>query len=353
MKNRRVNPVKIGAFVVGGVVILVAAVLLIGSGRIFRRTVSFVSYFEGSVNGLRAGASVKYKGVELGKVTRIRIPFWLQRTDPPIAVFFALDGDKLDEVGEGSHPAEKAVENAIREGLRAQLETDSFVTGILHVSLALLPESEANLHEPIEGVLEIPTVPPPQQQIGAAVRSLVDRLAEYQFEALFDSLKSALDGVSELSRAPELRSVLTSLDQTLVDLDAWIVELHPLAGQLLSLAENADALALELRAEVDGAHLTLEAIQELSRGLSADLRPLAASLLQTSQRLQAATLAVESTLESTRGLLDPQAPLAVELRAGLRELAETARSARILFELLEHNPAALLYGKGVQEPDTR
>jgi paraquat-inducible protein B len=330
MKGRRANPVKIGAFVVGGVVILVAAVLLIGSGRIFRRTVSFVSYFDGSVNGLRAGASVKYKGVELGKVTRIRIPYWLERTDPPIAVFYALDGDKLDDVGEGSEPTEKALVNAIHQGLRAQLETDSFVTGILHLSLALLPASEANLHEPIEGVLEIPTVPPPQQQIGAAVRSLVDRLAQYDFEELFDSLKSALDGVSDLSRAPELRSVLTSLDQALRDLDAWIVQLEPLGSRLLSLAENADALAVDLRAEVGSAHLTLEAVQTLSRDLSADFRLLAASLIQTSQRLQAASLAVESTLESTRGLLDPQAPLAVELRAGLRELSDTARSARML-----------------------
>ena len=86
MKRRLVNPVKIGAFVVGGLVILVGAVLMIGSGRIFRRTYPFVSYFDGSVNGLRAGASVKFKGVEIGKVDMIKIPDGLTRLDQPIAL---------------------------------------------------------------------------------------------------------------------------------------------------------------------------------------------------------------------------------------------------------------------------
>lgn len=338
MTSRRANPVKIGAFVVGGLVILVAAVLLIGSGRIFRSTHSFVAYFEGSVNGLRAGASVKFKGVELGKVTRIRIPYWLARTDPPIAVFFALDGDRLEDVGERPGPWEETLRDAIRKGLRAQLETDSLVTGILHVSLSFVPAAEADLHDPIQGVMEIPTIPPPLQELGAAVRGLVDRVARYEFEALFDSLKGTLDGVSELSRAPEIRGALASLDRTLVDLGTLIRDLEPLTSELPALVRRAEALGSDLQDGVGTARVTLEAVQALS-----------ASLAETSDRLQATTVAMEATLASTRVLLDPEAPIAVELRAGLRELADAARSARILFDLLERNPAALLHGKGAQE----
>jgi hypothetical protein len=74
MKTQRANPVRIGIFVIGGLVILAAAVVILGSGRLFQRTHALVSYFDGSVNGLRAGASVKFKGVEVGTVDRIRIP---------------------------------------------------------------------------------------------------------------------------------------------------------------------------------------------------------------------------------------------------------------------------------------
>jgi len=353
MKSRRANSVKIGAFVVVGLAILVAAVLLIGSGHIFRRTISFVSYFEGSVNGLRAGASVKFKGVELGKVTRIRIPYWLARTDPPIAVFYALDGDKLDDVEEGPEPSAGALRGAIRNGLRAELETDSFVTGVLHVSLLLLPESEARLHDPVEGVMEIPTLPTPQQEIGAAVRSLVDRLSRYEFERLFDSLRNALDGVSELSRGPELRGALSSLDQTLQELGKLIHDVDPLANQLLALAQRADALGSELQAGVGSARVTLESLEALSNEVNRTVGPLASSLIEASDRLQAMAAAMQSTLESTRVLLDPRAPIPVELHDAVRELADTARSARLLFELLERDPAVLLYGKGAQKANPR
>ena len=51
-----------GAFVVGALVLLVIAVIAFGSGQLFRKTKEFVLYFDGSVNGLRIGAPVKFKG---------------------------------------------------------------------------------------------------------------------------------------------------------------------------------------------------------------------------------------------------------------------------------------------------
>ena len=77
------------------------------------------------------------------------------------------------------------------------------------------------------------------------------------------------------------------------------------------------------------------------------------SLKQASEKLQAMSAAMEATLASTRIMLDPQAPIAVELRSGLRELTETARATRALFELLERDPGALLRGKGAQEEKDR
>jgi len=329
MKSQRANPVKIGVFVVGGLVILTGAVLFIGSGRLFRRTHPFVSYFDGGVSGLRAGAPVKFKGVEVGMVDRTRILGGLLRTDQPIAVFYALDGDKLDEAGDRSGAWAETLQGAIDKGLRAQLESDSLVTGVQHVSLVFAPTAESQLHEAIDGVMEIPTVPPPLQELGAALRSMVDRIGRYDIEALLDSLKGTLDGVGELSRSPELRSAIVSLDRTLKDVDAAVVkieaQIEPLAGKWAAVPDD----------------------------LSATLRPLTESMKQASDKLQAMAQALEATLASTRMLLDPRAPIAVELRAGLRELSETARSTRALIELLERDPGSLLRGKGAQEEKPR
>lgn len=343
MRSRRANPVKIGAFVVGGLVILTAGVLLIGSGRFFRRTHPFVSYFDGGVNGLRSGASVKFKGVEVGMVDRILIPGGLMRTDQPIAVYYALDENKLDASGGVSGAWAEVLGGAIHNGLRAQLESDSIVTGVQHVSLVFVPEAELSLHDPIEGVMEIPTIPPQLQEIGSALRSIVDRIGRYDFEGLLDELKAALEGVGDLSRSPELHSALVSLDQTLKVVDAAVARLEP----------HIDPLATSLKSAADRAGAAGSSVQALADGMTADLRPLMESLKQASEKLQAMSAAMEATLASTRIMLDPHAPIAVELRAGLRELTETARATRALFELLERDPGALLRGKGAQEEKNR
>jgi paraquat-inducible protein B len=67
--GRKANPTVIGAFIVGAVVLIVAALMVFGSGTLFTRKHAFVLYFDGSVNGLNVGAPVKFRGVKVGAVT--------------------------------------------------------------------------------------------------------------------------------------------------------------------------------------------------------------------------------------------------------------------------------------------
>ena len=71
--NKKISPAVIGAFVLGAVALIIIAILVFGSGRLFRQTREFVLYFDNSVNGLRIGAPVKFKGVEIGSVKDIRL----------------------------------------------------------------------------------------------------------------------------------------------------------------------------------------------------------------------------------------------------------------------------------------
>ena len=69
--GKRANPAVIGAFVVGAVVLVVVAAIVFGSGRFFRTTYSYILYFPSNVNGLKVGAPVKFKGIEIGSVQNI------------------------------------------------------------------------------------------------------------------------------------------------------------------------------------------------------------------------------------------------------------------------------------------
>ena len=101
MKRRRA-PVIVGAFVIAGITLAVIAVVLIGSGRMFRDTQSAVVYFDGSVNGLLVGAPVKFKGIPVGEVDAMRIDMSRVGGESgivPIAVNLELDENWAREDG--------------------------------------------------------------------------------------------------------------------------------------------------------------------------------------------------------------------------------------------------------------
>ena len=69
--SRKASPTVIGAFVLAGVGLLVIGVLIFGGRELFQEKQKFVTYFEGSVQGLRVGSNVLFRGVRVGYVTDI------------------------------------------------------------------------------------------------------------------------------------------------------------------------------------------------------------------------------------------------------------------------------------------
>ena len=71
--TKRVSPAVIGAFVVASFAILIVALIVVGSGRMFRKPSRFICMFQGNLNGLKIGAPVKVRGVQIGTVSEIRL----------------------------------------------------------------------------------------------------------------------------------------------------------------------------------------------------------------------------------------------------------------------------------------
>lgn len=68
---KKADPKKIGAFVVGAIVLVMVGLVVFGSGKFFAKTRTFVLFFEGSVGGLNVGAPVNFRGVRVGSVKDI------------------------------------------------------------------------------------------------------------------------------------------------------------------------------------------------------------------------------------------------------------------------------------------
>ena len=71
--SKPVNKKLIGIFVVVAIGLVVAAVLVLGSGKFFKQYNRVVMYFDGSVKGLAIGAPVDFRGVKIGTVAEIKM----------------------------------------------------------------------------------------------------------------------------------------------------------------------------------------------------------------------------------------------------------------------------------------
>src|ERR687892_2432980 len=71
--SKQASPTLIGAFVIGAIALVVAGLLVFGSGTFFADRLTWVTYFPGSVKGLRVGAPVNFRGVRIGEVTGIQV----------------------------------------------------------------------------------------------------------------------------------------------------------------------------------------------------------------------------------------------------------------------------------------
>lgn len=312
--GRKANPILVGAFVVGAIALAVVGIVVFGSGRLFADTTPFVMYFSGSVDGLSVGSPVKFKGVEIGAVTSIQLDLGEEARIP---VWIEVDNKKIVARGADKWPSDSALlKEAIDRGLRAQLNSQSIVTGLLFVQLDYHTGASAVFMAPPEAQLpEIPTIPTTLEQAQQAAAEIIANLRQIDFEGFGKALRASIDGINATVNAPGLQKALQSLPDTLTSLNA-----------------------------------TLASVQKLSNNLDQRSGPLLASIQQASERSTVAVEQARATLESVQGLADAGSPLAGQLVGVLEELRGTARSIRLLADYLERNPSALVRGREVNTP---
>jgi paraquat-inducible protein B len=301
--SRRANPVAIGAFVVGAVILLVVGVMAFGSGVLFRNTTTYVMYFGGDVNGLRVGAPVTFRGVPVGEVTAIRASLQrrIDRIETRIAVYAELGEGPID-LGEGmssAHEDEESYRLLIENGLRAQLQMESLVTGLLLVQLDFHPDRPAIFVGGDPDTREIPTIPTPLEIVTSSVRRLLERLGELPLEDIVRNLNTSLEGAGKLLNSEETHNAVSNLERASRDLNVLIGRANVRVDEL---ADRLEETLVAARKALDRAQGSLGALSE-----------------DSALRQDVATLIDEAT--------------------------EAARALRVLAETIERNPESLLSGK--------
>ena len=179
-----------------------------------------VMYFTESLQGLSEGSPVIFQGVEVGKVTRIVLVTNKNDLNFHVAVYVRFK--ETDIISEGSlweklWKKEKEdldfLDLMIREGLRARLASQSYLTGQLRIDLVMLPDTEATMFESPkkEDIPQIPTVLSQKEELVRGLNRIKIQETLEKFNAVTDTLGKELPVL-----LPTLTDSAKNLDKTLV-----------------------------------------------------------------------------------------------------------------------------------------
>jgi paraquat-inducible protein B len=320
--SAKANPTVVGLFVVLGLLIGVAGLLLLGSSRLFTSTYDYILYFDDSLNGLNEGAPVKFRGVTIGQVKKVMINYNQATNDyaMPVLIEVRLDLIKGRVSRQYRLDDPKQLEGSIQRGLRGMLAAESLVTGVLYVELEPLRNAPTPVFHQLEKTyIEIPTQPTDTQQ-------LLKNLAQLDLKSLQDHLNqliATIDNKAGELRAAEISQGITNLVEALHS----VVRSRDLTNSL----SNLSAMLAEYR----GVGVQLQQrVPAIGDNLSNSLAQVNATLAR-----------FNGAADDLRSFVGPDAALRHDLTVALAQIAAAAQSLADLADFLHRHPNALITGR--------
>ena len=329
--SQKANPTLIGAFVFGAIVIGIGAVLFFGSANLFAKKQIYETYFDQSVNGLAIGSNVKYKGVTVGKVTKVQLKFQGQGEAPIVRVLYEVNTDNLlNKFGLSIILNDRKFhERAIANGFRAKLDFESLISGQLFIALDFYKDTGPPvLHlEPDQDIFEIPPQPSDIEAILANLTKAIGNIGSVDFASLANQLQATLKSANDGIEAMHLDRLGSSLDKAANSIST-LANGNEVKSALVSVRESFDQLTVTLK----------------------DLNPAVGDLKPTLDQAKAALTNLQKSTAQLDQLLKSDSNFRYQLDSSLSEIGAAAAALQQLADFLQRHPNSLLFGRKPANP---
>jgi phospholipid/cholesterol/gamma-HCH transport system substrate-binding protein len=351
--SKPANKTLIGIFVLGAITLLVIAVVVLGSGKFFKKTFKAVCFFEGSVGGLSVGAPVVFNGVRIGEVTDIILRYNTTDLTTTIPVYIEVDPQRMTILGPRPTSFQENLRLLIDHGLRARLELESIVTGKLQVSLGFYPDRPVKLAGGNQKYPEIPTIP-------STVQEITKRIEQLPLEEMVKNIATAAEGINRIINSPEITKTIQSVSLAAEEARSLIQNLNsqvqPRSSDVQQTLREAqkvlrdiDVDAATLTSSVDG---TVKDVQKLVQNVDRQVGPLGpsiqrtlASIEKTSDEAGMTLRQARQTLTALEGDIGEDSELMYELEKTVKEVGAAGKAIQSLANTLERQPESLLFGR--------
>lgn len=217
--------------------------------------------FNQSVRGLKVGAPVEFRGMELGKVSDIDLQFDTDERRFHVLVRadlyprrFGNAYDSIMTLGTASdYPGRLLLGPMISHGLRAQLQASSLLTGQQFVALDFFPDAPKAEFNPAQEPVVIPTIPGNFDRLQEQISTIVTKLNAVPFEGIGNDLKSSLSSMNKLlkelntSVAPQTAAALKEARRALESINSLLATDSPSGANLERTLRELTGAARSLR----------------------------------------------------------------------------------------------------------
>lgn len=318
--SKRASPPVLGAFIVGGLLLIAISLIVVGSRGLFSQKAQLVLYFPGSVNGLQVGSSVKFKGVTIGEVQSIRISLAAPDAAVTIPVTVEINSELVaDTTGEPLDLSNRALVKAmVNKGLRGSLELESFLTGMLYVGLNIYSNAPPPVFVgPANGPPEIPTTQTGLQKLASSLPKV---------ERILDRVEVVAGEVEAMFKQIQAGKINDSLLKTLADAQK-ILQAPSITNTFIAVQDMATEFKLT------------------ASDLRTDLKPMMKQLTDTAAGADRTVEELNRLLTDARRLVGDDSPMVGQLVSTLSEFQRTAVALRQLADFLARNPQSILTGR--------
>ncbi len=233
----------------------------------YRYGAYFVVMFSQSLKGLVPGAPVEYRGIRIGHVERIMLrevmtgtreridsasgPASLENQGAPLPVLVYLEPGRLalPDSERAVEALEDSIDEGIKGGLRAMLDTGNLLTGAKYINMDYFDAEDVPAAEPFMGYTIIPTIGGGFDQILVKVNSILDKVDNAPLgetvanaNAAMAELQRVLNGLGNTLESDGATQLPAQLNETLAELSNALSGLSPDA----ELYQNLNAAMRQL-----------------------------------------------------------------------------------------------------------
>ncbi len=338
----------VGLFVASGITITLMAIIWLGMSRYLEKGHFFAAYFNESVQGLSKDAPVKYRGVPIGRVERIKVA----PDSNLIEVILKIEsGQTLDR------------------SYVAQLK-DVGITGSMFVELDRKNTDEPDRSPRIAFPSEYPIVaskPSELRRLIGEINDVLNHIKAIDLEGISEKLKMTLDNINLSMANADVTSISKKVQTSLDHIDQMIVhaDVKGISAKLKSTLEGADHLLDRERwdrilGSIEHAtqsinqliHQARNSVNQVNKAFGGAERLLADNEKEIKQTVEGLVKAVENVnvlLEKGTSFISRTDDSAIQLRRQLSVSAQNLERAtdnlNQFMEVLADHPSQLVFGE--------